>query len=137
MKDVAPGSVDVIIIDSTDPVGPAEGLFGLKFYRDCITALKPDGMLVQQSESPLLHLQLIQDMHAAMKQAGFAETTLLHFPQVIYPSGWWSGSIALRKAGSLVERLEHAESLDTQYYNRDMHRACFALPNFVKKALAG
>jgi spermidine synthase len=135
MKDVATGSVDVIIIDSTDPVGPAEGLFGLKFYRDCITALKPDGMLVQQSESPLLHLSLIQDMHAAMKQAGFAETTLLHFPQVIYPSGWWSGSIALKKAGSMVQRLDHAESLDTQYYNRDMHRACFALPNFVKKAL--
>ena len=135
MKDVAPGSIDVSIIDSTDPVGPAEGLFGLKFYRDCITALKPDGMLVQQSESPLLHLSLIQDMHAAMKQAGFAETTLLHFPQVIYPGGWWSGSIALKKAGSMDQRLDHAESLDTQYYNRDMHRACFALPNFVKKAL--
>ena len=137
MKDVAPGSIDVIIIDSTDPVGPAEGLFGLKFYRDCIKALKPDGMLVQQSESPLLHLTLIQEMHAAMKDAGFAETTMLHFPQVIYPSGWWSGSIALKKAGSMVQRLDHAESLDTQYYNRDMHRACFALPNFVKRALQG
>ncbi len=137
MKDVAPGSIDVIIIDSTDPVGPAEGLFGLKFYRDCIKALKPDGMLVQQSESPLLHLSLIQDMHAAMKQAGFAETTLLHFPQLIYPSGWWSGSIALKKAGSMVERLEQAEALDTQYYNREMHHACFALPNFVKRALQG
>jgi spermidine synthase len=137
MKDVAPGSIDVIIIDSTDPVGPAEGLFGLKFYRDCIKALKPDGMLVQQSESPLLHLQLIQDMHAAMKEAGFVDTTLLHFPQVIYPSGWWSGSIALKKAGAMVERLDQADALDTQYYNRDTHRGCFALPTFVRKALAG
>lgn len=137
MKDVAPGSIDVIIIDSTDPVGPAEGLFGLKFYRDCIRALKADGLLVQQSESPLLHLKLIQEMHAAMKQAGFAETALLHFPQVIYPSGWWSGSLAFKQAGSKVERLEQADALDTQYYNRELHRAAFALPNFVKRALAG
>ena len=56
MKDAAPGSIDLIIIDSTDPVGPAEGLFGKKFYLDCIKALKPTGLLVQQSESPLLHL---------------------------------------------------------------------------------
>jgi spermidine synthase len=137
MKDAAPGSIDVIIIDSTDPVGPAEGLFGLKFYRDCIRALKPDGLLVQQSESPLLHLKLIQEMHAAMRQAGFAETTLLHFPQVIYPSGWWSGSLAFKQAGGKVERLEQADALDTQYYNRDIHRAAFALPTFVKRALAG
>jgi spermidine synthase len=135
MKDAKPESIDVIIIDSTDPVGPAEGLFGLKFYRDCIKALKPNGLLVQQSESPLLHLKLIQEMHAAMHEAGFAETTLLHFPQVIYPSGWWSGSIALKQKGGLVSRLEHAETLDTQFYNTDTHKAAFALPTFVKKAL--
>jgi len=137
MKDAKPESIDVIIIDSTDPVGPAEGLFGLKFYRDCIKALKPNGLLVQQSESPLLHLKLIGEMHAAMKQAGFAETTLLHFPQVIYPSGWWSGSIAFKQAGTKVARLDHADALDTQFYNRDTHAAAFALPTYVRKALAG
>jgi len=136
MKEVAAGSIDVIIIDSTDPVGPAEGLFGKKFYLDCIKALKPDGMLVQQSESPLLHLELIKEMHQAMKDAGFAETTLLHFPQVIYPSGWWSGSIAFKKAGSKVSRLEQADALDTQFYNRETHVGAFALPTYVKKAIA-
>jgi spermidine synthase len=136
MKDAKPGSIDVIIIDSTDPVGPAEGLFGKKFYLDCIKALKPNGMLVQQSESPLLHLELIKEMHKAMKEAGFAETTMLHFPQVIYPSGWWSGSIALKQAAPLAERLDQADALDTQFYNRDTHKAAFALPTFVKKALA-
>ncbi|HVT36400.1 MAG TPA: polyamine aminopropyltransferase, partial [Nevskiaceae bacterium] len=93
MKDAAPGSIDLIIIDSTDPVGPAEGLFGKRFYKDCIKALAKDGMLVQQSESPLLHAELIREMHAAMRDAGFAQTHLLHFPQPIYPSGWWSASI--------------------------------------------
>ena len=135
MKDVGPESIDLIIIDSTDPVGVAEGLFGKKFYADCIRALRSDGMLVQQSESPLLHLDLITEMHGAMKECGFAETHLLTFPQVIYPSGWWSGSIACKQAGAMVSRLDAVEALDTQYYNRELHAACFAMPNYVKKAL--
>lgn len=137
MKDAKPGSIDLIIIDSTDPVGPAEGLFGKKFYKDCIRALAPDGMLVQQSESPLLHLDLIVEMHQAMKDAGFKQTHLLHFPQVIYPSGWWSGSIACKKKGKLKERLNPRTlaKLDTKYYNAAIHRAAFAIPNFVQQAL--
>jgi spermidine synthase len=137
MKEAAPESLDLIIIDSTDPVGPAEGLFGKKFYVDCLKALRPDGLLVQQSESPLLHLYLIVEMHKAMHEAGFAQTRLLHFPQVIYPSGWWSGSIAQKTAGALAERLDEAalSSLETQYYNAEIHRAAFAVPNFVKRAL--
>ncbi len=137
MKEAAPESLDLIIIDSTDPVGPAEGLFGKKFYVDCLKALRPGGMLVQQSESPLLHIDLIVEMHKAMHDAGFAQTRLLHFPQVIYPSGWWSGSIAQKTAGPLAERLDPAtlQTLDTQYYNAEIHRAAFAVPNFVKRAL--
>lgn len=137
MKDAKPGSIDLIIIDSTDPVGPAEGLFGKKFYKDCIKALKKDGMLVQQSESPLLHLELIQQMHTAMKEAGFKQTQLLHFPQVIYPSGWWSGSIACKKKGKLAERLDARaiKALKTLYYNEATHKGAFAVPNFVAKAL--
>jgi spermidine synthase len=138
MKQVPPASLDVVIIDSTDPVGPAEGLFGRKFYVDCLRALRPGGLLVQQSESPLLHLDLIVEMHGAMRQAGFAQTRLLHFPQPIYPSGWWSASIAQKTAGELVSRLDAQAlaALDTQYYNADIHRAAFAVPAFVGRALA-
>ena len=137
MKDAKPESLDVIIIDSTDPVGPAEGLFGAKFYVDCLRALRPGGLLVQQSESPILHLDLIRDMHKFMREAGFAQTRLIHFPQTIYPSGWWSGSIAQKTAGPLAERLDEAAiaTLDTAFYNAETHRAAFALPNFVKKAI--
>lgn len=137
MKDAAPGSIDIIIIDSTDPVGPAEGLFGKKFYLDCIKALMPDGMLVQQSESPLLHLELIREMHAAMKEAGFAQTHLLHFPQPLYPSGWWSASYACKQAGPLPERLDAnaIAALDALYYNAETHRGAFAMPNFVRKVI--
>ncbi len=137
MKDARSESIDLIIIDSTDPVGPAEGLFGKRFYLDCIKALKKDGMLVQQSESPLLHLDLIAEMHAAMREAGFKQTHLLHFPQPIYPSGWWSASVACKKKSPLAERLDAAalKKLKTRFYNADTHRAAFALPNFVAERL--
>jgi spermidine synthase len=137
MKEVAPESLDLIIIDSTDPVGPAEGLFGKKFYVDCLKALRPGGMLVQQSESPLLHAKLICEMHTAMCDAGFAQTRLLHFPQPIYPSGWWSASMAQKTAGPLVERLDPSAvmALETQYYNEEIHRGAFAMPNFMKKLI--
>ena len=137
MKDAKPGSIDLIIIDSTDPVGPAEGLFGKRFYLDCIKALKPDGMLVQQSESPLLHLELIKEMHAAMRQAGFARTHLFHFPQVIYPSGWWSGSIATKSDAPLLERIDEktVRGMETKFYNPRTHRGAFALPTYVEEAL--
>ncbi|SFF52602.1 spermidine synthase [Fontimonas thermophila] len=138
MKNAAPDSIDLVIIDSTDPVGPAEGLFGKRFYTDCLRALRPDGMLIQQSESPLLHLELIRAMHTAMREAGFAQTHLLHFPQPIYPSGWWSASLACKKAGALTPRLDAQAiaALDTRYYNADTHRAAFALPTYVRAALA-
>jgi len=138
MKEVAPESLDLIVIDSTDPVGPAEGLFGRKFYVDCLKALRPGGMLVQQSESPLLHLDLIAEMHHFMRDAGFAQTRLLHFPQPIYPSGWWSASVAQKTAGPLAQRLDEAAitALGTKFYNVETHHAAFALPNFVKQALA-
>ncbi|MGD8827221.1 MAG: polyamine aminopropyltransferase, partial [Gammaproteobacteria bacterium] len=58
VADAEPGSLDVIIVDSTDPIGPAEGLFNEAFYRSCHRALGEGGILVQQSESPLLHLNL-------------------------------------------------------------------------------
>lgn len=138
MKDAKPGSIDLIIIDSTDPVGPAEGLFGKRFYADCIKALADDGMLVQQTESPLLHLDLIKDVHAAMRESGFANTYLLNFPQPIYPSGWWSGSIASKSAAPLAARLdaEAIRALDARYYNAQTHQAAFALPTYVAQALA-
>jgi spermidine synthase len=138
MKNAPEASLDVVIIDSTDPVGPAEGLFGKAFYLDCLRALRPGGLLVQQSESPLLHLQLIRDMHRAMREAGFAQTRLLHFPQTIYPSGWWSASVAQKTGGALAERLDPdaIAALEAKYYNAETHRAAFALPTFVRDALA-
>lgn len=137
VKDAEENSIDIIIVDSTDPIGPAEGLFSENFYRDCIKALRDDGIIVQQSESPLLHLPLIKDMHQAMRNAGFSHTRTLNFPQCIYPSGWWSCTMAshANTLDTIREDAVEQRPFSTQYYNLDIHRAAMALPEFVKRAL--
>lgn len=137
MRDAAPASVDVVIVDSTDPIGPGEGLFNRAFYQSCFAALKPGGILVQQSESPLIHLQLLNDMRVAMKDAGFAELQTLQFPQMVYPSGWWTCTLARKEQGFDGFRFEAAANpgFDTEYYNADIHQASMALPNFMRRQL--
>jgi spermidine synthase len=132
VANAAPGSYDVIIIDSTDPVGPAAGLFSEEFYRNCLKTLGPNGILVGQSESPLFHANLIRSMQTAMRRAGLREVATLHFPQCTYPSGWWSATMAC-KDGSLESFREPAAAkrFATRYYNAAIHRAALALPEFL------
>ena len=138
MAECAPASLDVVIIDSTDPIGPAEGLFNAAFYASCLRALKPDGIIVQQSESPLGHLPLLTDIRNAMTAAGFTSLKTLCFPQPCYPTGWWSATLA-RKGGDFAQFREAdaaAKAFATQYYNLDIHRAALAQPEFLKRAFA-
>ncbi len=138
MADAIPASIDVIIIDSTDPVGPAEGLFAVDFYRNCFVALAEGGVLVQQSESPLLHTEtIIKKIHQDTGKAGFSQSQTLSFPQPVYPTGWWSATIA-SKGGQLRHfREEDAANrpFATRYYNPEIHKAALAVPEFMKAAL--
>ena len=136
MANCAPGSVDIVIVDSTDPVGPAEGLFNKAFYESCFRALRDDGILVQQSESPLALLELIREMRAEMGKAGFTSFKTLPFPQPCYPTGWWSCTLA-RKGGGFEfrEADARAKGFDTRYYSADIHRGALATPPFVAAAL--
>ncbi|MBK1643658.1 spermidine synthase [Thiocapsa imhoffii] len=132
-----PGSLDLIIVDSTDPVGPAVGLFTSDFYADCRRALGADGLLVQQSESPLYHVRILTEMSAAMRHAGFREIRSLFFPQPIYPSGWWSATLAGTDLDPSRFRFEdaRAKGFETQYYNAEIHQAALAQPEFLRRAL--
>jgi spermidine synthase len=135
VKDAAPNSVDIIIVDSTDPVGPALGLFSEEFYRDCFACLSENGMVVQQSESALYHMKLIGEMRGAMGNAGLKHLQTLFFPQCLYPSGWWSATIASKGDLSKFREADSANKpFDTTYYNVDIHKAALAQPEFVKKA---
>ncbi|MFK7815130.1 MAG: polyamine aminopropyltransferase [Gammaproteobacteria bacterium] len=138
VKNAPSESIDLIIIDSTDPIGPAEGLFSTPFYKDCMRALKMDGLIVQQSESPLIHFEsIIQPMHHCMQQAGFKKTKLLYFPITSYPSGWWTATVASKTKEIQFAREQESKILDfaTQYYNHTIHKACFASPQFISQQL--
>jgi spermidine synthase len=138
MAAAEPESIDIIIVDSTDPVGPAEGLFNRAFYETCFKALRPEGLLVQQSESPLALMNLIQDMIAAMADAGFRGFRTLPFPQPCYPTGWWSCTIAAKNGRDLTTFRNDAaagKTFRTEYYNAGIHHGALLQPELLKRAL--
>lgn len=133
-----PGTYDVIIIDSTDPVGPAAGLFSETFYRNCLNALAKGGIVVGQSESPLFHAGLIASVHRALRTAGFKDVATMNFPQCTYPSGWWSATLA-SKDGSLSAFRESdagSKKFSTRYYNEAIHAAARVSPQFLQEKLS-
>lgn len=139
MKECPAESVDLVIVDSTDPIGPAEGLFQEPFYRDCLRALTPQGLVVQQSESPLYHLEsILVPLHKAVRAAGFATAATLQFFQPVYPSGWWTATMALKSGDprAFREADARARAFDTRYYNADVHWGALALPESVRRRLA-
>ena len=132
------GSLDILIVDSTDPIGPGAVLYSEEFFKGCWRALGEDGLLVQQSESPLVHLEkIIQPMHATMRKAGFTAIQFHQFQQVCYPTGWWSCTIAAKQGKIAFKRKDAAQQLSfaTRYYNADIHEASTVLPQFLKQAL--
>ncbi len=134
----AKNAYQVILVDSTDPIGPAKGLFGESFYRDVFSALTDDGIVVGQSESPFASPDLFAD-YLRIVTSIFPRT----FPYLMftpdYPTGQWSFTFSSKKYHPLDDfdrkRCE-AAGLETKYYNPDMHRAAFALPEAAKQ-LAG
>jgi len=137
VADVQSGTYDVIIVDSTDPVGPAAGLFSEAFYKHCHRALRPRGLVVGQSESPLFHAELIASVRQSLKSAGFLDIATLNFPQCTYPSGWWSATLAGKDGPASLFRSREAaaKTFLTRYYNRDMHAAALASPEFLRRLL--
>lgn len=136
MQAAADHSLDIILIDSTDPVGMAEGLFNTAFYRECRRVLRPEGILAQQTESPLLHMPILQKAHHSLRAAEFAQVRTLHFPQCVYQSGWWSATLASAKSLANMRYQDCVQKkFTTHYYHADLHAASFVLPQFIQTAL--
>ncbi len=138
LRNAAAQSRDVIILDTTDPIGQAERLFCAPFYRDCHRVLRDGGMVVAQSESPLLDMDILLSLRAEMGKAGFAHVRTLFFPLPSYPSGWWSATIA-RRGEPFPQSQEiplRGWEFPTRYYNAEVHRACEAVPESVAQAFA-
>ncbi|MCL5117020.1 MAG: polyamine aminopropyltransferase [Firmicutes bacterium] len=124
---------DVIIVDSTDPVGPAEGLFQAEFYQSIARALTPGGIMVAQSESPFLHEALIRQMHHGMKTA-FSDVRMYLAAIPTYPSGLWSFLMASNQSVAPASRCR-SQKIDTRYWTPDIQTAAFVLPKFVEDIL--
>jgi spermidine synthase len=134
---------DLVIVDSTDPVGFAEALFGEDFYRDCDRILSADGILVSQTESPFdpVFRDSIRAANAFLESI-FAHVHLYLASIPTYPMGTWSFTMASKRLHptgdfnheAAAERLSVFED-DLQYYNADLHRAAFAHPTFVRRFL--
>lgn len=139
MQDAPAASLDVIILDTTDPVGQAARLFAEPFYRDCRNALREGGIVVAQSESPLLDLEIVIAIRREMNKAGYAQMQTIQFPTVTYPSGWWTATLARKDQpfGDFREQMARHKPFDTRYYNAEIHRACGALPQFMREAFSG
>lgn len=125
-------SYDIIIVDSTDPVGPAANLFTKDFYTAAYTSLKVDGIFVSQTESPFLHMDFIIKTNKTLS-AIFSVVHLYTAPIPTYPSGFWSFTIGSKKYDPSAPLKKGA--INTRYYSPEIHKASFALPRFLEDAI--
>ena len=122
---------DVIMVDSTEPVGPAVNLFTKGFYSGISKALKEDGIFVAQSDNPWFTPELIRDVQRDVKEI-FPITKLYIANVPTYPSGLWTFTIGSKKHDPLAVAPERFQEIETKYYTPELHTAAFALPKFVK-----
>lgn len=130
---------DLIIVDSTDPFGPGEGLFTKEFYGNCYKALKEDGIIVNQHESPFYSEDALamQRAHKRIVESfSISKVYQAHIPT--YPSGHWLFGFSSKKYhptkdfnGARWDML----GISTRYYNTRLHAGAFALPNYVEELL--
>ncbi len=130
---------DLVIVDSTDPFGPGEGLFTNEFYGSCYNALNEGGILINQHESTFYD-EYVMAMHRAhrilKKLFPVCAVYQAHIPT--YPSGHWLFGFASKGRDPILDLQAERWNelgLKTKYYNTDLHRGAFALPNYVKEQL--
>ncbi len=126
---------DIMILDLSDPVGPAADLFQKKFHQRVYEQLKEDGILVAQTESPFYNQKTVRSLYRNLKEI-FPIVRMYTCFMPIYPSTYWSFAFCSKKYDPLADfdekRCEKLK-LKTRYYNAGIHRASFALPEFVKR----
>lgn len=122
---------DVIMVDSTEPVGPAVNLFTKGFYSGIAKALKEEGIFVAQTDNPWFKADLIQQVYSDVREI-FPITKLYTANIPTYPSGLWTFTIGSKKHDPLQIAEERFHDIDTKYYTKELHTASFALPKFVK-----
>jgi spermidine synthase len=135
------GVFDVIIVDSTDPIGPAVQLFEAPFYADVARSLADDGLLVAQSSSPIFMGDELRQQTANLRQVFPIVRTYLGLVTG-YPGGLWSYTIGSKQHDPIEVPTENiasrlaANANRTRYYTPAIHHAAFVLPPFIAELLA-
>lgn len=122
---------DVILVDSTEPVGPAAGLFTKGFYAGIAKALKEDGIFVAQTDNPWFKAELIRNAIRDTKEI-FPIARLYTCNIPTYPSGMWTFTIGSKKYDPLDVDPNRISDINGQYYTPELHQASFVLPIFVQ-----
>ena len=117
-------------------MGPGEGLFTRDFYRSAFRALKKDGILVQQSESPIVQQPLVHAVYEAMGDV-FPLVRMYYSHVPIYPACMHSFMMVSKKYDPLKDEARIDCPQPMKYYNRDIQKSAFVLPEFVKECLKG
>ena len=128
---------DVVIVDSTDPIGPAKGLYTEEFYKDIFNSLNKNGIMVAQAETPYYYKEIQKELFGKLRnQFPYVTMYLSHVP--FYPSGTWSFAFASKNYKEISKpRLKDLCKLENilEYLNKELYLASFILPNFVKKII--
>jgi len=125
---------DLILLDLSDPVGPAADLFQKAFHQKVYDTLNDDGIMVAQSESPYYNAKTVGMMYKNLREV-FPIVRMYTCFMPIYPSGFWSFALCSKKYDPITDfdQARYNElRLVTKYYNDETHRGAFALPQFVR-----
>lgn len=126
------GEFDVIIIDSTDPIGPSVELFREPFYGSCARALTENGMMIAQSEPPFFLPELVKQIFSTVSNV-FPVTKVCLASVPVYSCWEWSFTVGSRDLDPAVIR--SSVPTGTRYYSEEVHSASFVLPPFVRDLL--
>jgi spermidine synthase len=131
---------DLVIVDSTDPIGPATPLFGAEFYGNVKRILEPGGLVVSQAESPFYEPERQRSLLTILSET-FTGATIYNYSNLTYPGGLWSFTLAgccdLCPIADFDAARFDRENLECRYYNKAIHRGAFILPEFQRANLAG
>ncbi|QNO13584.1 polyamine aminopropyltransferase [Alkalicella caledoniensis] len=124
---------DVVIIDSSDPIGPAVGLFAKSFYKSVHKILKEDGLFVAQTESPLFNKELITDVYTGIKEI-FPVQYLYTAGVPTYSIGPWTFTLGSKRYTKEKARTLN-KKIGLKYFNEDVQKGAFLLPQYIKELL--
>ncbi|XP_074558457.1 spermidine synthase 1-like [Curcuma longa] len=143
LRNASEGTYDAIIVDSSDPIGPAQDLFEKPFFRSVAKALRPGGVVCTQAESIWLHMHIIEDIVSNCRQIFKGSVNYAWTSVPTYPSGVIGFMICSTEGPTVdfrhpvyhIDEEDHANKSagPLKFYNSEIHSAAFCLPSFAKR----